>query len=142
MSSPPTDRRDDITLPHKATPERLTAFSDAVFAVLITVIALDLRPPEAPIFEALLPLWPTWLSSQLSVYSDRLDQSSLSLSLCVANHCSSAMVQFCAAVFNVHVAVLYRMDGGEQTWVATGLLLCDGICLGKPDLHRPDLGAH
>jgi len=29
-----------------ATPERLSAFSDGVFAVLITVLVLDLRPPE------------------------------------------------------------------------------------------------
>ena len=30
---------------HKATPERLSAFSNGVFAVLITVLVLDLRPP-------------------------------------------------------------------------------------------------
>jgi hypothetical protein len=29
-------------------PGRLTAFCDSVFAVLITVLALDLRPPEFP----------------------------------------------------------------------------------------------
>ena len=46
----------------KATSERLSAFSDGVFAVLITVLVLDLRPPVAPTFLALLPLWPTWLS--------------------------------------------------------------------------------
>jgi len=30
---------------NKATPARLSAFSDGVFAVLITVLVLDLRPP-------------------------------------------------------------------------------------------------
>ena len=48
----------------KATPERLSTFSDGVF--LITVLVLDLRPPEQPTFEALLSLWPTWLSYAVS----------------------------------------------------------------------------
>jgi uncharacterized membrane protein len=49
-----------------ATPERLNAFSDGVFAVLITVLVLDLRPPASPTFDALLHLWPTWLSYAVS----------------------------------------------------------------------------
>jgi TMEM175 potassium channel family protein len=36
-----------------ATPERLSALSDAVLAVLITVLVLDLRPPELPTYKAL-----------------------------------------------------------------------------------------
>ena len=50
----------------KATPERLSALSDGVFAVLITVLVLELRPPELPTFRGLLMLWPSWLSYAVS----------------------------------------------------------------------------
>lgn len=55
-----------MTVPRKATPERLSALSDGVFAVLITVLVLELRPPAQPTFKAFLLLWPTWLSYAVS----------------------------------------------------------------------------
>jgi uncharacterized membrane protein len=50
----------------KASPERLRTFSDAVFAVLITILVLELRPPEVPTVSGLLSLWPTGLSYAVS----------------------------------------------------------------------------
>jgi TMEM175 potassium channel family protein len=50
----------------KTTPERLSFFSDAIFAVLITVLVLGLHPPERPKFDAFLELWPTWVSYAVS----------------------------------------------------------------------------
>lgn len=48
------------------TSERLATFSDAVFAVIITIMVLDLKPPTEPTLHALLPLWPTFLSYVVS----------------------------------------------------------------------------
>ncbi len=50
----------------RKTPERLAAFSDGVFAVLITILVLDLYPPAVPTFEALASLWPMGLSYAVS----------------------------------------------------------------------------
>jgi uncharacterized membrane protein len=44
----------------------VSALSDGIFAVLITVLVLDLRPPAQPTFRAFLLLWPTWLSYAVS----------------------------------------------------------------------------
>ena len=46
--------------------DRVRLFSDGVFAVLITILVLDLKPPDADTFSSLLPLWPTGLSYAVS----------------------------------------------------------------------------
>jgi len=46
--------------------DRLIAFSDAVFAVIVTVMVLELKAPDDPSFAALWPLWPTAVSYAVS----------------------------------------------------------------------------
>src|SRR5258707_3434083 len=46
--------------------ERLTLFADAVFAVILTIMVLDLKAPDEPAFSALWPLWPTAISYAVS----------------------------------------------------------------------------
>lgn len=50
----------------QTSPDRVRQFSDGVFAVLITILVLQLRPPKAASLSALLPLWPTGLSYLVS----------------------------------------------------------------------------
>src|ERR1700747_1386203 len=45
---------------------RPAAYSDAVCAVIVTVMVLELRAPEQATFSALLPLWPTAISYAVS----------------------------------------------------------------------------
>ena len=50
----------------KITADRLAAFSDAVFAVIVTIMVLELKAPDQPAFSALWPLWPTAISYVVS----------------------------------------------------------------------------
>jgi len=50
----------------KITAERLTTFSDGVFAVIMTVMVLELKAPDRAAFTALWPLWPTAISYAVS----------------------------------------------------------------------------
>lgn len=50
----------------KITEDRVATFSDGVFAVIVTVMVLELKAPDEPTFSALLPLWPTAISYAVS----------------------------------------------------------------------------
>jgi hypothetical protein len=128
---------------HRATPERLSAFSDGVFAVLITVLVLELRPPELPTFKAFLLLWPTWLSYAVSY---------LFIAIVWTNHhylmrysteaTPRVVVQFRTFVFHVVASALDRLDGRQQIGAATGCFLRNGFLPRERHLYMPYLGAH
>jgi TMEM175 potassium channel family protein len=50
----------------KTTADRLGTFTDAVIAVIITIMVLELKAPDEATFSALLPLWPTAISYAVS----------------------------------------------------------------------------
>ena len=50
----------------KETAHRLAAYSDAVFAVIVTIMVLELKAPDRAEFSALWPLWPTAISYAVS----------------------------------------------------------------------------
>jgi uncharacterized membrane protein len=50
----------------QTTADRVASYSDAVFAVIVTIMVLELRAPEEPAFSALWPLWPTAISYAVS----------------------------------------------------------------------------
>jgi uncharacterized membrane protein len=50
----------------RKTADRLWAYSDAVFAVIVTIMVLQLRPPTSQHLSALLTRWPTAISYVVS----------------------------------------------------------------------------
>jgi uncharacterized membrane protein len=50
----------------KITADRMAAYSDAVFAVIVTIMVLELKAPDEEGFTALWPLWPTAISYAVS----------------------------------------------------------------------------
>ena len=50
----------------QTTADRLAAYSDAVFAVIVTIMVLELKAPDESAFSALWPLWPTAISYAVS----------------------------------------------------------------------------
>jgi uncharacterized membrane protein len=50
----------------RKTADRLWAYSDAVFAVIVTIMVLQLKPPASDHISALLKLWPTAISYVVS----------------------------------------------------------------------------
>jgi uncharacterized membrane protein len=59
-------KKSEVTEKRLSTPGRISGYTDAVFAVVITITVLELRPPASARIGALLSLWPTALSYLIS----------------------------------------------------------------------------
>ncbi|MBV8638414.1 MAG: DUF1211 domain-containing protein [Candidatus Eremiobacteraeota bacterium] len=65
-TSRPPRKESETTLIRAIGKEQLGVFSDAVFAVIITIMVLQLRLPSQATFDALLQAWPTAVSYAVS----------------------------------------------------------------------------
>ena len=118
--------------------ERVGAFSDGVFAVIITIMVLELKPPEHPSFAALAMLWPTALSYAVSY---------LFIAIIWVNHhyllrfggrgdTAAHLVEFRASVFGVADTVFDSMDCHFTDGGGSGICLRCHLCPGEYRLPR------
>lgn len=80
--------------PPGATIDRLSALSDGIFAVLITVLVLGLHAPASPTIRALLLLWPTWLSYAVSYLFIAIVWTNHHCLMCYATEANSRLIWF------------------------------------------------
>ena len=135
-------RRKRYAVLHRPTPERVSGFSDGVFAVLITVLVFNLRPPERPTFGALLLLWPTWLSYAVSYLFIAIVWTNHHYLMRYATEENLSLLWLIPASFLCRFFAFYRLDGEQRAGAATYCLLCRGFLPRERHLHMLDLGAH
>lgn len=151
-------RRDTSTL---SDTRRAEAFSDSVLAIIITLLALDLRPPTvAPgrLFEGLLEQWPTYLAyvtSYLYVAVVWLNHKAAFMRIRAADRglhlvnlgvlATTALLPFPTAVMAHAVEVAHPADmrTAVALYALIGALLCAswwvffGYLRRRPDLVDP-----
>ena len=126
----------------KATPERLGTFSDGVFAVIITIMVLDLRPPPQATAGGSPPPVARWfeLCGQLPVHRDRLGESPSSAAVRRACNGTPDLGELRAPVHGVAGTVLDGVGRGYSTGGGCGICVCSGICAGQLGVLRIRVG--
>ncbi len=116
----------------KTTPERLTAFSDAVFAVIITIMVLDLKPPEEATTDGIAAFVAHGfeLCRQLSFHRNHLGQPSPPDRIHTRSNSSTDLVELRSSFYDLAGAGDHGLDGQYAVGRCSGVYLCAGLCLG------------
>jgi uncharacterized membrane protein len=79
-----------------ASPERVSLFSDAVFAVIMTILVLELKPPKRGYVQGAASIVAHWfeLCGELPVHRDCLDQPPLSVPFRRRGDAAAVVVNF------------------------------------------------
>jgi hypothetical protein len=109
-------------------------FSDAVFAVIITIMVLELKPPpEQATFGALLPLWPIALSYVVSYYFIAIVWLNHHHLLRFCQHASPRLIwiEFHTPVHGVASSFLNSVDRGFEIGSGSCIRLWGSLCTCK-----------
>jgi hypothetical protein len=122
----------------KTTPERLTTFSDGVFAVIITIMVLDLKPPAEATFEGTPPpvAHGPELCRQLSVHRNHLGEPSSPLQIYSRGYIPTDLVEFRTSLYGVVRAGGNGLDGCNAASGRSSFYLCPSLFPGGDSLHR------
>jgi hypothetical protein len=113
--------------------ERLTAFSDGVFSVIITIMVLDLKPPAQAKLSALLVLWPTALSYAVSYLFVAIIWINHQRPLLFAHDATPNLIwwNFRASVHDFTHTFFNCLDCRHKARGKPGPCLCSSICNGE-----------
>jgi hypothetical protein len=133
-----------MTAPHKATPERLSTLSDGIFAVLTTVLVLDLHAPAFPSLKALLLVWPTWVSYAVSYLFIAIVWTNHHYLMRYATEANSRLLWLnFGHLFSMSPASAFHLlDGRQRTRAAARRLLCRSFLPCECNLDLFDLGTY
>ena len=120
------------------TADWMSSYSDAVFAVIVTIMVLELRPPHSTKFSALFDLWPTAISyvvSYVFVAIIWINHHNLTRILCNPS-LGLIWVNFVHLFLVSLPAVHHGVDRPDEAGVCSGDGLRRPICLYRRDLQR------
>ena len=127
----------------EAKTDRLVIFSDGVFAVLITILVLDLKPPESGDIRGVPCALARrhQLCDQLPVHCDRLGQPSSPAALCKQRNAAPDLGKLCAPLLGIAHSVLDGLDCGHADGRYSRFALCRHLSSGERHLPSSLLGS-